>query len=307
MVHEGEARPGERSGIGRRRQDDPRRSALHAYLGGLRHLCADADRNGRGLLRRTHQLCSPEQPAPRRLCEELHERVVHREAGLRLQGRSLLRLQRLDALVRHLDVDVRDRRRAARWTARDDAGESQARPDTSRSAVGLPADEDPLLAVHAGDGREHHRDPRRSVHAGRQDRGRDGPARQGDDDRVCGRPDAAHDRWSAHPRGRPAPAPPREHRPPRRRHERGTRPREHPGQHRSRDQLGDPSGLSAHPRARTEEPGPVRGGQCREEERPQFMELLRDELPELHGESPQGVVRQQGHQGQRWSVCCSPA
>src|SRR5439155_868127 len=76
-----------------RREDHPRRSALHAHVGCRRQVPAHPHRDRCRVLRRPDQLRAAEQPSPRGLREELHERVVPREQGLHLQRRSLLGLQ----------------------------------------------------------------------------------------------------------------------------------------------------------------------------------------------------------------------
>ena len=102
------------------------------------------------------------------------------------------------------------------------------------------------------------------------------------------------------PRGRGAPAAARQHRAARRRHERRARAREHPGQHRQRDLVGDPA------RATSQVPAPGQRtiddyveAERAEEGAPERAELLRRELREVPGQPAQGLVRRQGHQGQR--------
>ncbi len=116
-----------------------------------------------------------------------------------------------------------------------------------------------------GDGRAHHRHPAGPVPRGGQARRRDGPAGQGDDDRVRGRPHPPHHRRAAHPLRRAAAAAAGQHGPARRRHERRARPRQHPGQHRPRDLLGHPARLPADPGAGPEEPRRLRGAEREQE------------------------------------------
>src|SRR5205814_2146929 len=80
------------------------------------------------------------------------------------------------------------------------------------------------------------------------------------------------------------------HGPPRRRHERRERPRQHPGQHGPRDLVGDPPGLLEDPSAWTEDDRGLRRRERAQEVRPTLLELLRHELQQVHGQHAQGVV-----------------
>ena len=178
-------------------------------------------------------------------------------------------------------------------------GAGQARHAARASALGVPAPAQALLALHAGDGRLDHRHSRRAVPGDRQDRRRDRPSRQGDDGRLRGRAHAPHHRRPAHPHRRHPAAPARQHGAAGRRHERRARSRQHPGQHRQRDLVGDPARLSAHPGAGAEEPRRLRDPERAQEVRRELLELLRHQLPEVHGQPAQGLVRRRGDEGQR--------
>ena len=71
--------------------------------------------------------------------------------------------------------------------------------------------------------------------------------RQGRQHRLRRRPHPPHLGGADHPRRRPRPDAARQRRPSRRRCERRTGPRQHPGQHRQRHLLGDPPRLPRHP------------------------------------------------------------
>ena len=275
VVPEGEARSQARHRQRRRRQDDPRRPAVHADLGGGRRLRAHPDRHRRRLLRRPDQLRAREQPDPPRLRPELHQRLVPGEGGVRLQRGPVQRLRPGQAHVRHLDVGLRGRRAGAGRVRADPEGDRGGRPGPGRRrrgrgarqarhaarapALGVPAPAQALLPLHAGDGRARSpASPRTSSCEIAKIVGEMRPARQGDDGRLRGRAHAPHHRRPAHPHRRPAAAAARQHGPAGRRHERRARPRQHPGQHRQRDLVGDPARLPAHPGAGAEEPRRLR-------------------------------------------------
>ena len=266
---------------------DPRRPALHANVGGIRHPSADSDRHRRRLLRRPHQLRARERALPRRVRAQLHERRVRREGGLRVQGRAVQRLRPREAHLRHEGLGVRDRGRRLR--------PARHRPPP----IGAEPHARALLALHAGDGLAHHGDSAGGVPRGRQARRRDGPAGQGDDARLRGRHHPPHDGLADDPLWGGAPAAARQHRPPGRRHERRARAREHPGQHRQRDLLGVPPGLPQVPGTGSADDRRLRRGERAEAESPQLPELLRRELREVPGQPAQDVVRRQGDEGQR--------
>ena len=319
MVRRGEA--GSQAGSGRRAAARRWSTRTRGTRGRppVRHLRPDPHRHGRRLLRRADQLRDLPQPDPPRVRPELHERLLPREGGLRVPRRAVQRLRPRQAHLRHRDVGVRGRSgghgrvradpegdRRPRTGAADQRGprrvDHQARHAARASAQRLPAHEGALLPLHAGGGVGHHRHPEGSVPRDLQAGRRDGPARQGHDDRVRGRPHAPHHRRPAHPERRPAPAVPRQHGAAGRRHERRARPRQHPGQHRPRDLVGDPARVPAHPRARPEEPERLRAAERAQEVRRELVELLRHQLPELHGQPPQGLVRRRGDGGERVRV-----
>ncbi len=237
--------------------------------------------------------------------------------GLRLQRGALQRLRPGQAHVRHLDVGLRGRRRGPGRLRPDPEGDPRPRAGTEdrrRDGGTVIAKRDMQLehprsvfqlmrkhycALHPRDGGVDHRHPGRPVPGDRQDRRRDRAPRQGHDRRVRGRPHPPHHRRADDPQRGPAPAPAGQHGPARRRHERRARPRQHPGQHRQRDLLGDPARLPAHPGARPEEPGRLRRAERPQDVRHQFLELLRHQLPQVHGEPAQGLVRRRRQAGER--------
>ena len=175
---------------------------------------------GRRLLRRSDQLRAREEPDPPRVREELHERLLHREAGLRLQRGPVQRLRpgqahattprrgptratrpprpRSSGPRRRSSPAVRARPAPARaWRSPSATCSSSTRapcssscskhysrytPEMVASITGIPADQFLEIAKIVGE---------------------TGPARQGDDGRLRGRAHAPHHRRPAHPHGAP--------------------------------------------------------------------------------------------------------
>ena len=159
-------------------------------------------------------------------------------------------------------------------------------------ALRLPGRAPSLRALHARDGRG---DLRRA--GGPVPRGRGGAVRQlrpgAHVGRLLrGRLDASHDRCPDHPRRVDHAAAAREHRPPRWRHPRAARPREHPGLDGHPDALRHPARL--HPDAAPQREGLQRLG--RDERSGQWRVGAAARV--LH-EPDEGVVRRRGHRGQR--------
>ncbi len=275
MVHARQARP--------RRQDHPRRPSVHAHLRRRRHVPAHPHRQRRRVLRRPDQPRAAEQSLPRRVRAELHERVVHRQRWICVQRGPLLRVRPNQTHVQPRDLELRDGP-GHRICA--------PRPHIAAPSVRVPAHEDALLPLYAGRRLEHHGDPGRRLWQGRGPRRPDGRAGQGDDDRVCRRPDPPHHRRPAHPLRRFASAPAGQHGTAWRRHERRARPRQHPGQHRPRHLVGAPPRLPEDSRAGSEESRRLRRPERRQEAGPQLVELLRPELQEIPDQHSQGLVRQ---------------
>ena len=172
---------------------------------------------------------------PRRLRHALHQCVVHRQGRLRLPGRPVHRVRsRHSGRTTRDDVGVRHRRGRVR----------EARHDAAESALRLPAHEAALRALHAARWSQSITGiPKDDFLKVAADRRRDGPPRQGHDDRLRGRSHAPHDRHATDPLRRGAAAPARQHGTSGRRDERRARSRQHPRQHRQRDLVGHPAGL----------------------------------------------------------------
>ena len=129
----------------------------------------------------------------------------------------------------------------------------RARRHAAASALRVPAAQETVLALHAGNGRAHHRDPERSVPEGGRPLHLDPQRRrheEGRDHHLRGRLDAAHLRHPDHPRRGDAAAADGQRRPRRRRRERAARPLEHPGRDRHGGHLRHPARLSEDGRAR---------------------------------------------------------
>jgi formate dehydrogenase major subunit len=103
------------------------------------------------------------------------------------------------------------------------------RSDAAEPTLRLPADEGALFALHAGDGGAHHRGAQGQVPEGLRVDRRDGGTRQGDDQHVRPGLDAAFEGLAEHPHDGDHPAPARQHRRCRRRHERLAWPLQHQG------------------------------------------------------------------------------
>ena len=193
--------------------------------------------------------------------------------GLRVQRRAVQRVRPGQAHLRHRDVGVRGRRR------RPAAFERPRRrsPRTVRARQRVRPRRSPSATCSSSTRARSSSSCARTTRATRPRWSRASPAfprssssRSPRSSARLGRPDKVMTVVYAvglthHTTGgqlirdrRHPPAPARQHGPAGRRHERRARPRQHPGQHRQRDLVGDPARLPAHPGARPEEPRRLR-------------------------------------------------
>ena len=185
---------------------------------------------------------------------------------------AVQRLRRGAPQVRHQDLGIPARRE----------GLSAHRQEPGRSALRVLAAEDVRLALHAGDGRAHHRHSGRSDPADRRDDGEE-PAGI---DPLCARDDPAHDRRAGHPLVHDPAAPARQHRQAGRRRQRAARRAERAGRVRHGRALQLHAGL------------PQLADQCRADDLPLRAQERhrRQPLPRQHA---QGIFRRRGHRGER--------
>ena len=181
-----------------------------------------------------HQLLHPERQGAVGVRQELHQRALHREGGLRLPGRPVHRLRRVQARLRPVDLELRDGRGRLR----------QSRRHAARSAMRLEPAEGARQGLHARDGRAHLRHAEGQVPEDLPDDRRDVGARQGHDVDVRARLDPALQGLAEHPRHGDAAAHPGQHRRAWRRHERLARSLQHPGADRPRAHVEPDPGLS---------------------------------------------------------------
>ena len=191
------------------------------------------------------------------------------------------------ARARHAGVQREDGRR------HDDRRRLQRR-DAPAPALRLPAAQEALLALHAGDGRARLRHPARDVPRDRRDADRQLGARAHDRARLRRQLDAAQPRRADDPRRRDRPAAARQHRAPGRRHHGDARPRVDPGLERHPHALrpaprlpADAQGLRGRPHARELH----RGGR--------LPARLVEQLRQVHRRAAEGLVRAQRDGGER--------
>ncbi len=162
----------------------------------------------------------------------------------------------------------------------------------------LPAAEEALQPLYAGDGGEDLRHPQGAVPQGGRDDLVDGHARPLHDHHVRPRLDPAFLRDADDPHRRHGAAPPRQYRRLRRRHECPARPLQHPGPHRP--------GAALRPSARLPDPARGKGNGLRrvhpeagaQAAAPEPAFLLA-ELREVLREPDEGVVRRCGEEGEQ--------
>ena len=160
-----------------------RGSALPAHRRGVRLLCPDPRRHGYRFPGRADQLRADPRPYQADYVRNYTNAAVPGERGLLLQ-RAGRRVFRLGSRRRRLTTSPPG---VTNWTRQ---GLRQGRYDHGASALGLPVDEEVLLALHAGDGVADLRLHARGVRKGRRDHHVHLPAGQGRHDHVRARMDA---------------------------------------------------------------------------------------------------------------------
>ena len=214
-----------------RRQADRGRPALHAVGLGVGYLRAASPRHRHRLPVGRDALPADQRQDPPGVRQGLHQRLLHRQGG-RLPGRAVRRLRRgAQELRRPLELGLRVRR----------AGHGQGGRDAAAPALRHQPAEGPCRALHARDGRAHHRHAEGQVRL-RADR-HDGQRRALDDVALCAGLDATHHRRTEHPRDGDDPAPAGQHGRAGWRRERAARPFQRAGHHRPRAAVDLDAGL----------------------------------------------------------------
>ena len=181
-------------------------------------------------------------------------------------------------------------------------GAAAARPDLAAPALRLPDPEAPLRPLHAGDGLAGVR-----LHPGGAGAGGGAALRQlrpraDQRHRLRAGVDAAHDRRADDPHRRHPATLAREHGPARRRHHGDARPLHHPGLDRPRHAVRRVARL---PAAAGRRRGARDAGLLRRT-RGHAHRLL-GQLPQVHRQPAQGVVRRRRHAGERLRLLVAPA